>query len=156
MACTMQRTTLKRCAVTMPNPSSFGDQACCQLCRECKTAPGGKPARGWLHVQLHAWRWVSEAHGSGSWELSCRNVIDDYASVMAYDSVILLAAGSMLRMLLSTACVAMPPPTSPRFTCRKAHYCWLLSTALHSATSAAGAAMKLLTCTAVQHFSWSS
>ena len=74
-----------------------------------------------------------------------RNVMDEAASVMAYDSVI-LAAGSIWRTLLSTASVGVPPPTSTRFTCGNARR-WLLPAASQSATSIAGTAMKLVTCT---------
>jgi hypothetical protein len=74
-----------------------------------------------------------------------RNVIDEAASVMAYDSL-MLAAGSIWRTLLSTTSAGVPPPTSTRLTCTNAR-CWLLPAASHSAISIAGTAMKVLTCT---------
>ena len=30
-----------------------------------------RQAGGALDVELHAWRWASDAHGGGSWERSC-------------------------------------------------------------------------------------
>jgi hypothetical protein len=74
---------------------------------------------------------------------------------MAYDSL-MLAATSILRTLLSGAASVGVPPAADQHSLhvQKAH-CWLLPAASHSATSVAGTAMKLLTCTLVQYFGFS-
>ena len=67
-------------------------------------------------LELHAWRWASDGHCGGSWKLYLQKVTDEAASVMAYDSLI-LTAGSISQMLLSTASVGVPPPAHACFIC---------------------------------------